>query len=65
MATPSSAASSSSNGCGAGTISIANHDSDRGSAPLRIAGNSPAFTRLDLPQPLGPTTARNLPRAPA
>ena len=41
-----------------------NHEPDRGTAPRRIAGSSPAFTALDLPLPLGPTTAMNRPRVP-
>ena len=32
--------------------------------PWRIAGSSPALTTLDLPLPLGPTTAMNRPRVP-
>ena len=60
-ATPSNASSSCSNGCGAGVISIVNQAPDNGSAPCRIAGSSPALTALDLPLPLGPTTAMNRP----
>ena len=63
-ATPSSASSSCSNGWGAGVISIVNHEPDSGTAPRRIAGSSPAFTALDLPLPLGPTTAMKRPRVP-
>ena len=47
-----------------GVISIVNHEPDRGNAPRRIAGSSPPRTALDLPLPLGPTTAMNRPRVP-
>ncbi len=60
----SSAASSSSNGCGAGVMSIRNQSADIGSAPFANAGSSPARTTLDLPLPLGPTTATKRPRMP-
>ncbi len=58
--TGSRPASSSSMGFSPGAISTMNHFSEPGKAPFRIAGIIPAFTAEDLPDPLGPTTARKL-----
>ena len=41
-----------------GIISITNQRSEPGRSPRHNAGTNPAFTTLDLPLPLGPTTAR-------
>ena len=64
IATRLSAASSSSNGWGAGVISMRNQSCDIGNAPAANAGMRPARTTLDLPLPLGPTTAMKRPRMP-
>ena len=43
-----------------GSTSMTNHLSELGNSPRHRAGIRPALTKLDLPQPLGPTIARNL-----
>ena len=54
---PSSADSSSRNGCAPGSMSTTYQRSEPGSAPRRSAGTRPARTTDDLPEPDGPTTA--------
>ena len=55
------ASSSASNGWLPGVIVVMNHCSEPGTSPRRSAGKPPARTMLDLPEPLGPTTATNRP----
>ena len=62
-ATLRSAAASSSKGCGPGTSSAIDQRSEPGTAPWRRRGRRPALSRLDFPEPEGPTTARKRPPA--
>ena len=63
-ATARNASSSCSKGWTPGVISTMNHSSEPSRPPERSAGSTPAFTTLDLPLPLGPTTATKLPARP-
>ncbi len=64
-ATVRSASENASNGSRPGVMVTMNQRSEPITAPRRRAGTRPARTTLDLPDPLGPTSAMNLPFRPA